>query len=126
MAGASERSLPHCHGGSGAKRLGSRGSSGYFLSATAPLAPQGPRPDTGAGPGNRKRKPIQGHRGQERVRDGPGSLRQGTDSREGREREGGRKVGEGENRGTGGHDPHRPHCYRQEVTIPVTLSVSRK
>ena len=58
--------------------------------------------------------------------DGSGSPRRATDRRRGREREGGKRVGEGEKRRTGGHDPYRPHRYRQEVTTPMTLSVRRK
>ena len=106
-----------------ARGMGSRGSSRSFLFSTAvPPAPPGPRPDTGAGPGNGKRRPIARRRGQERVRDGSGSLRAATDSRGRREREGeGRKVGEGEKQRIGGQSPHRPHCHRQEVTTLMTL-----
>ena len=84
-----------------------------------------PRPDTDAGPGHRKR-PIRWLQGQEGVRDGSGSPRRATDRRRGREREGGRRVGEGEKRRPGGRDPYRPHRYPQEVMTPMTLSVRRK
>lgn len=57
---------------------------------------------------------------------GSGNLRPATDSRGGREREGGRKVGDGENHRIGGLDPHRPHRHRPEVTTSMTLSVRRK
>lgn len=101
MARAGERSLPHRHGGdqpsdpAGEPRV----VSSFLSSSAEPLAPQGPRPETG--PGNGKRRPIRWHQDQERDRDGSGSLRPATHSRRGRGREGGRKVGEGENRRTG-------------------------
>lgn len=113
MAGASERRLPHCHGGgepsdpAGELRV----VSSFLFSAAAPLT-QGLRPD--AGPGNRKR-PIWWPRNQERVRGGSGSVRLAVDRRRGREREGGRRVGEGENRKTGSHDPHRPQDRKSVV-----------
>lgn len=68
-------------------------------------------------PGNRQRRPIRQPRGQERVRDGAGSQRPAPDRLRGREREGGRRAGEGENQRTRCRDPHRPHRHRPEVTF---------
>lgn len=68
-------------------------------------------------PGNGQRRPSRQPRGQERVRAGSGSQRPATDRPRGREREGGRNVGEGETRRTSSHDPHRPHRHRPEVTF---------
>lgn len=105
MAGASERSLPHCHGGGGARRLGSRGSSGSLLSAAAPLAPHGPRPDAlTRGLGRETEKGSQSGGTEVRKRLGTG---QGVCDRGPTAPEGGRGR-EGESRGGGEQGNRQP------------------